>query len=113
LREVWGLGPAFSGRDAVARTFEHVLNRDTPRPPDTWPEVTAAPVPAFQVEQVAARLALSELGRHVCHGLLHHAKQADMSVPAAPSDPDAEISPELALECVHWIGARMFPQLSS
>jgi phospholipase C len=112
LRKVWGLGKPFGGRDAVARTFDHVLSLDVPRDPDTWPEVTARPVPAFQVEQVATGQALSELGKHLCHGLLHHAHEHGMEVPPAPSDPNAEVSPALALECVHWIAAKLFPLLT-
>ncbi|HXQ44894.1 MAG TPA: alkaline phosphatase family protein [Acidimicrobiales bacterium] len=112
LRHVWALGEPFTGRDAAARTFQHVLTLDVPRHPDTWPAVTARPVPDFQVERVAAGGSLSVLGKHLCHGLLHHAKDSGMSVPPAPFDPNAEISPALALECVHWIAGKLFPRLS-
>jgi phospholipase C len=111
LRQVWGLGEPFSGRDASARTFTHVLSRDEPRDPGTWPAVHPRPVPDFQVEQVAACRALSELGRHVCHGLLEHARHHGMTVPSAPTDPGADVSPTLALDIVHWIGERLFPKL--
>jgi phospholipase C len=113
LRHVWDLGAPFSGRDGAARTFHHLLSLDVPRQPDTWPDVTAQPVPDFQMDQVARRQALSELGKHVCRGLLHHAHESGMTVPSAPSDPNAEISPKLALECVHWVAARLFPKLTS
>jgi phospholipase C len=112
LREVWRLGEPFSGRDAAARTFHHLLSLDMPRDPDSWPDVTALPVPEFQIERVEAGAALCTLGRHLCHGLRQHARQLRMEVPAAPSDPDAEISPELALEIVNHIGRRLFPRLS-
>jgi phospholipase C len=112
LREVWGLGAPFTGRDAVARTFQHVLNLEVPRHPDTWPAPTAPKVPDFQAERVEAGEALCTLGKHLCHGLLHHARQLAMTVPPAPTDPDAEVSPELALDIVHWIGKRLFPALS-
>src|SRR6202034_1157000 len=36
LREQWGLGDPFTGRDAAARTFSHVFTLDTPRDPATW-----------------------------------------------------------------------------
>jgi len=111
LREVWDLGAPFTGRDAVARTFSHVLNLDEPRHPDTWPEITARPVPPFQVERVEAGEALSTLGRHLCHGMLHHAEHSGMTVPSAPSDPNAEVSPTLALDIVGWIAKRLFPLL--
>ena len=38
LRKVWDLGDAFTARDAAARTFDHLLSRDTPRDPATWPD---------------------------------------------------------------------------
>ncbi|HXQ62327.1 MAG TPA: alkaline phosphatase family protein [Acidimicrobiales bacterium] len=112
LRRVWNLGSPFSGRDAVARTFDDVLALAVPREPDAWPDVPARPVPAFQMERVAAGAAIGVLGRHLCHGLLHHARESGMTVPPAPFDPDAEISPAVALDCVHWIAERMFPLLS-
>jgi len=112
LRRVWNLGSPFSGRDAVARTFDDVLALAVPREPDAWPDVPARPVPAFQMERVAAGAAIGVMGRHLCHGLLHHARESGMTVPPAPFDPDAEISPAVALDCVHWIAERMFPLLS-
>ncbi len=112
LREVWGLGPPFTGRDAVARSFASVLSRDVPRPPESWPDITALPVPDFQIDRVACRGALSALGRHVCHGLLHHARESGITVPGAPPDPTQEISPALALDIVHWISGRLFPRLA-
>ena len=111
LRQVWGLGEPLSGRDAVARTFQHLLSLDVPRDPHTWPEVTPQAVPDFQVARVAAGAALCTLGRHLCHGLRQHAQQFMMQVPGAPSDPNAEVPPELALEIVNHIGRRLFPRL--
>jgi phospholipase C len=112
LREVWGLGEPFSGRDAVARTFQHVLSLHEPRQPDTWPVVRPLPVPEFQIERVEACQALSTLGKHVCHGLLQHLEHFTMTVPERPSDPGADISPALAIDIVHRIGARLFPRLA-
>jgi phospholipase C len=112
LREVWSLGQPFSARDAAARTFHHVLSLDAPRDPSTWPDVTPLPVPAFQLEHVAAGQAIGTLGKHLCHGLLHHAKQTGMTVPQAPFDPNAEISPALALDLVNRIAAKFFLKLA-
>jgi phospholipase C len=33
LRKVWGLGDAFTARDAAAVPFDHLLSRDSPRDP--------------------------------------------------------------------------------
>ena len=112
LREVWDLGEPFTGRDAAARTFQHVLSLDVPRDPDTWPQATPLPVPRFQLERVEAGEALSTLGKHLCHGLRLHADQIGVTVPRAPADPNAEISPALALDIVNRIGGRFFPRLA-
>jgi phospholipase C len=112
LRDVWALGAPLTDRDGAARTFHHLLDLDLPRDPSSWPEVTPEVVPAFQVARVAAGQALCTLGRHICHGLLEHATIHGMGVPYAASDPDAEISPTLALDVVDWVGARYFPRLA-
>ena len=112
LREVWDLGEPFTGRDNFARTFHHVLSLDVPRDPGTWPEATPLPVPEFQKARVAACEALSTLGKHACHGLFQHARRTGMALSEAPSDPDAELSPALALDIVHRIAERLFPRLA-
>jgi phospholipase C len=110
LREAWGLGPPFTGRDAAAPTFQHLFRLDTPRAPDSWPDVTPLPLPSYQAERVAARQSLGALGRHVCRGLYEHAKQAT-GLPSPPlSDP--EISATLAIDFAVHLGARLFPQLA-
>ena len=111
LREAWALGSPFTDREAAARTFGHHLSLDVPRQPETWPDITPRPVPPFQVEQVDAGQALSTIGKHLCHGLLEHAKHLKMTVDQAPFDPGAEISPALALDLVDRIAARLFPKL--
>jgi phospholipase C len=111
LRQVWGLGAPLTGRDAAARTFHHVLSREEPRHPDTWPEVIALPVDDYQVQQVNAGQALSTLGRHICHGLMEHERERRGEAPSAPSDTTPEVSPTFALDVVLRIGSRLFPQL--
>jgi phospholipase C len=111
LRQVWHLGEPFSRRDAVARTFEQIFSLDRPREAANWPEVSPLPVPAFQEHWAAERGAISTLGRNVCHGLLLHAEKLAKGIPSAPADPDAEVSPAMALDIVHRISARLFPKL--
>jgi phospholipase C len=112
LRSVWDLGAPFTARDAAARTFDHLLSLDVPRHPDTWPAITPLAVPPYQVERVQAGEALGTLGHHLCHGLLHHAAEVGIHVASAPADPDERVSPALALELVHRIAGRYFPQLA-
>ncbi|HUC37139.1 MAG TPA: alkaline phosphatase family protein [Acidimicrobiales bacterium] len=109
LREMWDLGPPFTERDAAARTFQHVLRLETPRAPDSWPEITPLPVPAYQAEQVAACRALGTLGRHLCRGLYEHARH--VSALPTPPDSDPDVSPALAVDFAIHIGARLFPKL--
>lgn len=116
LRTCWGLGAPFSGRDAAARTFGHVLRADTPRDPDAWPTVTPLPVPAFQEERVRARQAIGTLGRHLCHGILEHERHPRGASEGATGDPltlSREVSPKLAIDVIHRFGKHYFPRLAS
>jgi phospholipase C len=110
LREAWDLGPPFTARDAAARTFGQVLSLDTPRAPESWPDMTPLPVPAFQQDLVSAHKALGALGRHMCHGLYEHARSAT-GLPTPP-EPDPDMSPVLAMDFAVRLGARLFPQLA-
>ncbi len=47
LRERWQLGAPLTGRDVVAPGLSGVLSLDTPRDPDSWPEVKPQPVPPY------------------------------------------------------------------
>ena len=110
LRAVWDLGAPFSGRDAAARTFHHLLDRDAPRDPEAWPEVTPRPVPPYQPPRLEACRALGTLGRHLCRGLVDHARH--LTGEDAPQvDPD--LSPELAIDLAVRLGARLFPRLAA
>ena len=113
LRRVWALGEPFSGRDAHAAPFDDVFDLDRPRPPEQWPSPVASPVPPFQLERVEACQALGVLGRHLVHGLLHHARHDDeMPLPPGAPAPGENVSPALALDCIHFIAARLFPALA-
>ena len=68
LRKVWGLGDAFTQRDASARTFDGVFSLDEPRSPEVWVTVEAQPVPAWTLDVVAAGGALSTLGKAIGPG---------------------------------------------
>ncbi len=110
LRKVWDIGPPFSGRDAAAATFDHLLSRSTPRPPGTWPDVHPLAVPAFQPQRLDLRHALGTIGRHVCDGLFEHARHSD-DLPDPPST-DPDMSPELAVDFAAELGRHLFPGLN-
>ena len=63
LRKTWGLGEAFTQRDASARTFDHVFSLDTPRDPETWATVKARPVPEWTMDPEVVGKGLSGLGK--------------------------------------------------
>jgi phospholipase C len=114
LREQWGLGEPLTGRDASARTIDHVFTLDSPRDPSTWPDLMPLPVPDFQVARVEAGQVLSTLGRHMCHGLVEHEEHLRGKAPPERTElPDnvPEMSPTLALDILHRLGARYFPKL--
>lgn len=111
LRQAWDLGAPFTGRDAATRTFNDLFTLDTPRDPQTWPDVTPLPVPPFQEERVAAREAISTLGHHLCHTLAEHEREIRGEAPSIPAADMAQISPTLALDLLHRMGARLFPKL--
>ena len=50
LRNTWALGEAFTGRDAAARTFDHVFSLATARDPETWETIKSLPVPAWTMD---------------------------------------------------------------
>jgi phospholipase C len=109
LRATWNLGEPFTAREAAARTFGHLLSLETPRTPDTWPNVEPLAVPLFQAERVNSLRALGTLGCHMCHGLYEHARHDDKLPDPPASDP--KVSPALAIDFAVHLGARLFPRL--
>ncbi len=103
LRKVWDLGDSFTARDAAARTFDHLLSRETPGDPASWPEVKPRPVPVSprlqscaSVDQTAWRTITpanrrDPIGRHdhqrlsvgkhaVCRERQHALKRLEMPI---------------------------------
>jgi phospholipase C len=111
LREEWNLGEPFTAREASARAFGRLLSLETPRQPETWPDVAPLPVPPYQAEQVNSLRALGTLGRHMCHGLYEHARHDDR-LPDPPAI-DPKVSPALAIDFAVHLGARLFPRLAA
>jgi phospholipase C len=65
LRERFSLGPPLTGRDAIAADIAPVLTRDTPRPQDDWPDVSARPVPETLGTLVQMDKPLPPLGKYL------------------------------------------------
>jgi phospholipase C len=113
LRATWQLGGPLTDRDAAARTFHHVFDLESPRDPDGWPDVDPQPVPEFQLQRVAIGEAIGTLGRHLCAGLLEHARRSGMRLPTSVARTEGELSPRLALDLVGMVGADLFPSLTA
>ena len=111
LRNVWGLGDPFTDRDAAAPTVRSpALPRD-PRDPASWPDVEALPVPQFHMDMVQMGKALSVLGKTAGSGILEHAKQSGLVIPAELTDPNS--SPEQIVAALRNIALQVFPRLAS
>jgi phospholipase C len=113
LRKVWGLGDAFTGRDAAAAPFDHLLSRQTARDPAGWPDVTALPVPQFHMDMVQMGKALSTLGKTAGSGILEHAQQSGITIPPELADPNAHPTPEQTIAGLRAIAAQIFPRLAT
>jgi phospholipase C len=112
LRKTWNLGDAFTQRDASARTFDHVFSRDTPRDPDSWVTVTAAPVPDWAIDYELLGKALSGLGKAAGPALIDKARTLGATLPPDLDDPNTELTPELIVEVLRDVAWHFFPQLA-
>ena len=112
LRKSWDLGDPFTERDAAARTFDHLLSRESPRDPASWPDVHPQPVPEWQLTKGELGEALSPLGRVIGQGVVEHAKQAGFPVPAGAADSTEPPTGEQLLDIVYEVGAHFFPRLA-
>ena len=111
LRKTWGLGEAFTQRDASARTFDHVFSLVTPREPTTWATVTARPEPAWTMDPVVVGKALSTLGKGMGPALIAKAREMGVTLPPELNDPGATLTPSLIIPFLRDIAGHFFPRL--
>jgi phospholipase C len=111
LRKRWGLGAAFSQRDASARTFDHVFSRATPRDPQTWAAIQAHPVPEWTADPEVIGQALSGLGKGLVPGFIAMARQLGVPLPPELDDPEAVLPPRLIVSTLRGIAGHFFPLL--
>jgi phospholipase C len=109
----WGLGQAFTQRDASARTFDHVLSRATPRDPATWATPIAHPVPAWTMAPEAVGQALSTLGKGIAPALISKAQEMGVDLPAELNNPGAGLPPRLIVSTLRQIAGQFFPLLAA
>jgi phospholipase C len=112
LRKTWGLGEAFTQRDASARTFDHVFSLATPRDPDTWAAVNALPVPEWTMDPEVAGQALSTLGKSIAPTLIARAREMGVPLPRELDDPEADLPHRLIVGALRRVAGHFFPLLS-
>jgi phospholipase C len=113
LRKTWGLGEAFTQRDASARTFDHVFSRDTPRDPNTWASPQPRPVPAWTADPELIGKSLSGLGKTIGPALITKAREMGVTLPPELDEPGAELTPELIVRSLRDIAGHFFPRLAT
>jgi len=113
LRKVWGLGEAFTQRDASARTFDHLLARDTPRDPTEWATHTAHPVPEWTMDLEVVGQALSTLGKAAAPALIARARELGVTLPSELHKPGADIQPRHIIPILRQISVHFFPLLAT
>jgi len=111
LREQWGLGAAFTQRDASARTFDYVFERDVPRDPEEWTSVTARPVPDWTMDLDAVGQGLSTLGIGAGESLFVKAKNMGVELPAEFKD-TIGMKPGEIIPAMRLIANHFFPRLA-
>jgi phospholipase C len=112
LRKKWGLGEAFTQRDASARTFDHVFSRATPRDPGTWAAPQPQPVPGWTMDPEVVGQGLSTLGKGMGPALIARAREMGVQLPAELNDPGAELPPRLIVTVLRQIAGHFFPLLA-
>jgi phospholipase C len=111
LRKTWGLGEAFTQRDASARTFDHVFSLAAPRDPTTWATVTAHPTPAWTIDLEVVGKGLSTLGKGMGPGLIARAREMGVKLPPELDDPHAVLTPGQIVPLLRDIAGHFFPLL--
>jgi phospholipase C len=112
LRKAWGLGDAFTQRDAAARTFDHVFSLATPRDPQTWATLTTRPVPEWTMDLEVVGQALSTLGKGLAPALIAKTKELGVPLPAELTEPGAELPPGQIIGVLRQVAGHFFPLLA-
>src|SRR6478609_1850103 len=111
LRKTWGLGAAFTQRDASARTFDDLFALDTPRDPSTWVAVEPRPVPAWTMDLEVVGTGLSALGKGLGPALVTKARAMGVELPDELDGPDAKLTPALVVPFLRQVAGHLFPLL--
>ncbi len=112
LRNLWNLGDPLTQRDAAAATFNHLCNRRTPRPPETWPTPQAQISPDYTPDKVAFFSGISTLGKAAEAGLRKYALAHHLDIPGLPKDPETPLTARQKVQILDSVSAGLFPRLA-
>ena len=112
LRAKWGLGEAFTERDAAAAPIDYVFSRQTPREPSAWAPVKAHPVPEYQVDWTRTSRALSNLGKAATPAILAELRQLGVKLPPGTDSPGFAITPKMGWSLAELLAWHVFPRLA-
>ena len=71
--------------------------------------IAALPVPAWHLDDEALGKGLSGLGKTMGHGVIEHAREMGLELPAQLDDPNAEITPQLIIDVLRDVAWHFFP----
>ena len=112
LRKLWDLGDPLTDRDAIAKPFDYVFTRETPREPKEWASINTRPAPAYHVNWEYTNHSLSALGKAATPGIIAQLKAHGVELPAGVDSPDFALTPQVAWSLVELASYHLFPTLA-
>jgi hypothetical protein len=112
LRKLWNLGDPFTARDAIAKPFDYVFTRETPREPKEWAEINSRPAPEYHVNWEYTNHSLSALGKAATPGIIAQLKAHGVEIPAEVDTPGFALTPQVAWSLVELASYHLFPTLA-
>jgi phospholipase C len=112
MRKLWNLGDPLTARDAIAKPFDYVFTRETPREPKEWAIINARPAAEYHVNWEYTNHSLSALGKAATPGIIAQLKARGIELPAGVDSPDFALTPQIAWSIVELAAYHLFPTLA-
>jgi phospholipase C len=112
LRKLWSLGDPFTARDAIAKPFDYVFTRETPREPKDWAAINARPAAEYHVNWEYTNHSLSALGKAATPGIIAQLKAHGVEIPAEVDTPGFALTPQMAWSLVELASYHLVPTLA-
>lgn len=112
MRKLWDLGAPFTARDAIAKPFDYVFSRETPREPKDWANIQARPMPEYHVNWEYTNHSLSALGKAATPSIIAMLKARGVAIPPEVEVPGFTITPQIAWGLVELASWQLFPTLA-